>query len=89
MLPSGLSLIGVGVVTGRAVKPRSWKIGNTLQTLLKTQGRELVIVNEAEEGRDDLMQDFVAITTSFCARLYGRRRASRKKTQVLAALEAN
>ena len=60
-----------------------------IQTLLKTQGRELVIVNEAEEGRDDLMQDFVAITTSFCARLYGRRRASRKKTQVLAALEAN
>ena len=58
-----------------------------IQTLLKTQGRELVILNEAEEGQDDLMQDFVAIITSFCARLYGRRRASRKKTQLLAALE--
>jgi predicted site-specific integrase-resolvase len=40
-----------------------------IQTLLKTQGRELAIV------------------TSFCARLYGRRLASRKKTQLLAALE--
>lgn len=60
-----------------------------IQTLLKTQGRELVIVNEAEEGQEDLMQDFVAIITLFCARLYGRRRASRKKTQVLAALEVN
>jgi putative resolvase len=60
-----------------------------IQTLLKTQGRELVIVNEVEEGQEDLMQDFVAIITSFCARLYGRRRASRKKAQMLAALEVN
>ena len=60
-----------------------------IQTLLKTQGRELVIVNEAEEGQEDLMQDFVAIITSFTARLYGRRRASRKKTALLAALEAD
>ena len=58
-----------------------------IQTLLKTHGRELVIINEADEEQADLMQDFVAIITSFCARLYGRRRASRKKTQVLAALE--
>ena len=60
-----------------------------IQTLLKTQGRELVIVNEAEEGQEDLMQDFVAIITSFCARLYGRRRATRKKSQLLAALEVD
>lgn len=60
-----------------------------IQTLLATQGRELVIVNEAQEGQEDLMQDFVAIITSFTARLYGRRRASRKKTQLLAALEVN
>jgi putative resolvase len=58
-----------------------------IQTLLKTQGRELVIVNEAEDGQDDLMQDFVAIITSFTARLYGRRRASRKKTVLLSVLQ--
>jgi putative resolvase len=57
-----------------------------IQTLLKTQSRELVIINEAEESQEDLLQDFVAIITSFCARLYGRRRASRQKTQLLAAL---
>jgi predicted site-specific integrase-resolvase len=57
-----------------------------IQTLLKTQGRELVSIHEAEEEQADLMQDFVAIITSFCARLSGRRRASRKTTQVLAAL---
>ncbi len=57
-----------------------------IQTLLHTQGRELVIVNEAEEGQEDLMHDFVAIITSFCARLYGRRRATRKKTELLSVL---
>ncbi len=58
-----------------------------IQTLLKAQGRELVIVNLAENGRDDLMQDLVSIITSFTARLYGRRRATRKKTELLAVLE--
>jgi putative resolvase len=57
-----------------------------IQTLLKTQGRELVIIKEAEAGQEDLLQDFVALITSVCARLYGRRRARRKTTQLLAAL---
>ena len=35
------------------------------------------------------MGDFVASVTSFCARLYGRRRAKRKTEQVLAALQQN
>jgi predicted site-specific integrase-resolvase len=60
-----------------------------IQTLLTTQERELVIVNEVEEGQEDVMQDFVAIITSFCARLYGRRRATRKESHLLAALEAD
>lgn len=34
-------------------------------------------------------QCIMLFTTSFTARLYGRRRASRKKTQLLAALEVN
>ena len=53
------------------------------------QERELVVVNTADTAQDDLMGDFVAIITSFCARLYGRRRAKRKTEQVLAALQQN
>jgi putative resolvase len=60
-----------------------------LQTLLSMQNRELVIVNTADTVQDDLMGDFVAIITSFTARLYGRRRAKRKTEQVLAALQQN
>jgi putative resolvase len=57
-----------------------------IQTLLQTQGRDLVSVNEAKEGQEDLPQDVVAVITSFTARLYGRRQASRKTAQLLAAL---
>ena len=46
-----------------------------------------MIVNAADTVQDDLMGDFVAIITSFAARLYGRRRAKRKTEQVLAALQ--
>jgi putative resolvase len=60
-----------------------------IQTLLAMQGRELVMVNTADTAEDDLMGDFVTIVTSFCARLYGRRRAKRKTEQVLAALQQN
>ena len=60
-----------------------------IQTLLALQERELVIVNTADTAEDDLMGDFVAIITSFTARLYGRRRAKRKTEQVLAALQQN
>ncbi len=60
-----------------------------IQTLLAMQERELVIVNTADTAQDDLMGDFVAIITSFAARLYGRRRAKRKTEQVLAALQQN
>jgi predicted site-specific integrase-resolvase len=56
-----------------------------IQMLLATQGRALVIVNQADTSQDDLMQDFAAIITSFTAPLYGRRRASRKKQELIAA----
>ena len=60
-----------------------------LQTLLSMQERELVVVNTADTTQDDLMGDFVAMITSFCTRLYGRRRAKRTTEQVLAALQQN
>lgn len=48
---------------------------------------EIIIVNNIENDRDDLMQDFVSIITSFCARLYGLRRSKRKTEQIIKDLE--
>jgi len=56
-----------------------------IEQLLAMQGRHIEVINQAENGKEDLVQDFVSITlapdfvvTSFCARLYGQRRSKRK-----------
>jgi putative resolvase len=51
---------------------------NYLSVLLFRLGIKLEIVNLAENGKDELMQDLVAIVTSFAARLYGQRREASK-----------
>lgn len=62
---------------------------NYIDVLLSRVGVTLEIVNLAENGRDDLMTDLVAIITSFSARLYGQRRAKRKTEKIIATLEAS
>jgi putative resolvase len=59
-----------------------------LDTLLKAQGRAIEVVNQAENGTEDLLADLTAIVYSFCARLYGQRRAKRKTEAIVAELEA-
>lgn len=60
-----------------------------LSVLLDRLGIKLEVVNLADNGRDELMQDLVAIITSFAARLYGQRRAKRKTETIMAQLEAS
>ena len=59
---------------------------NYIEKLLKMQGREVEVVNSQSNGRDDLMQDFVSIITSFCARLYGQRRNKRRTEKIIEEL---
>jgi predicted site-specific integrase-resolvase len=59
-----------------------------LDTLLKVQGRAIEVVNQAENGTEDLLADLTAIVYSFCARLYGQRRARRKTEVIVRELEA-
>ena len=55
-----------------------------LESALAAQGRNIVVVDD-RELEDDLTRDMVEVLTSFCARLYGRRSASRRAA---AAVEA-
>ena len=69
-------------------KDRLTRFGfNYLEQLLAMQGRRIEVINQAENGKEDLVQDFVSIITSFCARLYGQRRAKRKTERIIAELE--
>ncbi len=60
---------------------------NYIQKLMEMQGRRVEIVNKQSNDRDDLMQDFVSIITSFTARLYGQRRTKRRTEQLIKELE--
>ncbi|HEX3639740.1 MAG TPA: hypothetical protein VHV10_00470 [Ktedonobacteraceae bacterium] len=57
--------------------------------VLRGQGRSIEVVNQAENGMEDVVADFTSILSSFCARLYGQRRAKRKTEQIVQRLEAN
>jgi putative resolvase len=47
---------------------------------------EIIVINEVKEDETDLMQDFVSLVTSFCARLYGKRRSKRKTEKLIEEL---
>ena len=60
-------------------KDRLTRLGfNYLDVLLKVLGKEIEVINNAENDESDIIQDFTSIITSFCARIYGNRRSKRK-----------
>jgi len=58
-----------------------------IETLMQSQGRTLEIVNQAESATEDLLSDLTAMIYSFCARLYGQRRAKRKTEKIVQELK--
>ena len=48
---------------------------------------QIEVVNRAEDKVSDLMEDLVAVLTSFSARLYGQRRGRKKTEAAIKALE--
>ena len=66
-------------------KDRLTRFGfNYIKTLFDTCN--IVIVNECEDNQD-LFEDFVSLITSFCARIYGKRRTKRKTEQIIEVLK--
>lgn len=50
-------------------------------------GCELVVLNPPKNEVENLMDDFVALVTSFCARLYGQRRNKRNTEKLIESLK--
>lgn len=68
-------------------KDRLTRFGfNYLEILAKKQGFEIIVVNPTITDREDLMQDFASIITSFCTRLYSRNRAKQKAGTIIQTL---
>lgn len=60
---------------------------NYINILLHKLGKKLEIINETSGDTQDLMQDFISIVTSFCARIYGIRRSKRKTESIIESLK--
>lgn len=58
-----------------------------LSSLLKERGCEIIVINESENDQADLLKDLASVIYSFCARLYGLRRAKNKSQKCLAVIE--
>ena len=56
---------------------------NYIEKLLSLDNRKIEVINPQMNEKDDLMQDFVSIITSFCARLYGKRRTKRQTEKLI------
>lgn len=59
-----------------------------IEECLNKFGCELVVINESASDKEDLIQDFVSVITSFCARIYGQRRSKRKTEKLIKELES-
>jgi putative resolvase len=87
--PKFLKLLADPTITHIIVehKDRATRFGfRYIETLLTQQGRTIEVVNQAENGKEDLLTDLVAIVSSFAARLYGQRRAKRKTEAIVKEL---
>lgn len=57
-----------------------------IEILCRHIGCELIILNKNDSDKEDLIQDFVSVITSFCARLYGQRRTKSKTEKMIKEL---
>jgi len=70
-------------------KDRLTRFGfNYIVILCEHIGCELVVINQVDTDEQDLIQDFVSVITSFCARIYGRRRSRRKTEKLIEELRS-
>jgi putative resolvase len=57
-----------------------------LEASLSAQGRKILVVDPSEV-KDDLIRDMTEASTSFCARLYGKRAAKHKAEKGIRATQ--
>lgn len=61
-------------------KDRLTRFGfNYIKILLEKNNKQIIVINETNEDKTDLMQDLISVFYSFSARLYGLRRRKKKE----------
>jgi predicted site-specific integrase-resolvase len=69
-------------------KDRLTRFGfNYIQLLAQKNNCQIEIINDVQNDKEDLMQDFISLVTCFTARLYGLRRTRRRTEKLIKALQ--
>ena len=65
-------------------KDRLTRFGfNYIEQYLNSKNIQIIVINAPNTEKDELVQDLVSVVTSFCARLYSKRRAKNKCLNIL------
>lgn len=59
-----------------------------IQSTLSSNNRAIEVINETEQDMD-IVQDFIDVVTSMCAKMYGKRSAKNKAQKAFKAIEDN
>lgn len=71
-------------------KDRLTRFGfNYLEHLFNNNNQNIEVINHVDNADEDIIDDFTSIITSFCARIYGKRRSKRKSTKMIGELNEN
>lgn len=54
---------------------------NYIKILLENNHKKIIVINKADDEKHDLMQDMISVLYSFAARMYSKRKLSRKKIE--------
>jgi putative resolvase len=68
-------------------KDRLTRFGfNYLKNLLNRLNVNIIVANESNDIVNDITNDFISVITSFCARIYGKRRTKRQTENIIKQL---
>lgn len=69
-------------------KDRLTRFGfNYIENLLTKQNKKIIVINETDDDKTDLMKDLISVIYSFSARMYGLRR-KKNKEEIINFLES-
>ncbi len=69
-------------------KDRLTRFGfNYVKTLIEKEGRQIEVVNLAQDDKTELIEDLISVIYSFSARMYGLKRRKRKTEKIIKCLK--
>jgi predicted site-specific integrase-resolvase len=60
-----------------------------IEDILKTQGREILYISEFGENKEQLLENFISTTISYCSKIYGQKTGKKISDKIITILTQN